>query len=92
MLPDRFAVALLVLAVDEDSTAYRVGYVVGRIAVIAAIVALVVFLVRRSSQRRAAAGSPQAPATPPPGWHPDPQGQARLRWWDGTRWTEHTAD
>ncbi|MBA2283108.1 MAG: DUF2510 domain-containing protein [Acidimicrobiia bacterium] len=27
----------------------------------------------------------------PPGWHPDPAGRARLRWWDGTRWTEHTA-
>jgi Protein of unknown function (DUF2510) len=25
----------------------------------------------------------------PPGWHPDPSGQHRLRWWDGTRWTEH---
>jgi hypothetical protein len=26
----------------------------------------------------------------PPGWHPDPSGQNVLRWWDGTRWTEHT--
>ena len=23
----------------------------------------------------------------PPGWHPDPYGQAQLRWWDGTQWT-----
>jgi uncharacterized RDD family membrane protein YckC len=34
--------------------------------------------------------------TSQPGWHPDPvppqYGQApRLRYWDGTRWTEHTA-
>jgi uncharacterized RDD family membrane protein YckC len=34
--------------------------------------------------------------TSQPGWHPDPvppqQGQpAQLRYWDGTRWTEHTA-
>ena len=34
--------------------------------------------------------------TSTPGWHPDPvppqQGQpAQLRYWDGTRWTEHTA-
>lgn len=31
-----------------------------------------------------------------PGWHPDPAPQQpgqppQLRWWDGTRWTEHTA-
>ncbi len=26
----------------------------------------------------------------PPGWHPDPQGQHQLRWWDGLRWTEQT--
>jgi hypothetical protein len=27
----------------------------------------------------------------PPAWHPDPHGQARLRWWDGTKWTTHTS-
>lgn len=26
--------------------------------------------------------------TTPPGWYPDAQGTTR--WWDGTRWTEHT--
>ncbi len=31
---------------------------------------------------------PAAPA----GWHPDPWGQKRLRYWDGTQWTGHTAD
>jgi membrane protease YdiL (CAAX protease family) len=38
-------------------------------------------------------GAPQAasPAQAPPGWHPDPSGANRWRWWDGTRWTEHVS-
>jgi uncharacterized RDD family membrane protein YckC len=43
------------------------------------------------------AAAPSAP--PPPGptaapanWYPDPGGEKRLRWWDGQRWTDHTAD
>ena len=28
----------------------------------------------------------------PPGWYHDPWQQAPMRWWDGSRWTEHTAD
>lgn len=31
------------------------------------------------------------PAAPPAGWHPDPQGLPQQRYWDGSRWTEHTA-
>jgi len=27
----------------------------------------------------------------PAGWYGDPQGQARLRWWDGSNWTDHTS-
>lgn len=26
------------------------------------------------------------------GWHPDPHQQARLRYWDGSQWTEHTSE
>ncbi|MEA2411956.1 MAG: hypothetical protein QOC77_2517, partial [Thermoleophilaceae bacterium] len=44
-------------------------------------------------------GPPVASSAPPPGagggqkadWYPDPQGQARLRYWDGQRWTDHTS-
>jgi hypothetical protein len=27
---------------------------------------------------------------PPANWYPDPKGEAELRYWDGTQWTEHT--
>ena len=33
---------------------------------------------------------PGPPPLAPPGWHPDPAGRYRLRWWDGAAWTEHT--
>ena len=45
----------------------------------------------------APAGQPAFGAPPPPqgaqpaAWYPDPHGQARLRYWDGERWTEHTS-
>ena len=28
---------------------------------------------------------------PPAGWYPDPQGEARLRYWDGSGWTGQTS-
>ena len=57
-----------------------------------------------ASPARSIAGPPPpgvAPAPPPPppeqvepvrpaGWYPDPQGEGQ-RYWDGTKWTEHTA-
>lgn len=29
---------------------------------------------------------------PAEGWYPDPRDDRRLRWWDGARWTAHTAE
>jgi hypothetical protein len=42
-------------------------------------------------QPAAAMGYPMT-GTAPPGWLPDPSGQHRFRWWDGTMWTEHVSD
>lgn len=28
----------------------------------------------------------------PAAWHPDPAGSGRMRWWDGTQWTDHYQD
>jgi len=46
-----------------------------------------------SGEGSAAEGSGTSPSAPQPpaAWYADPYGQARLRWWDGGRWTEHTA-
>ena len=35
---------------------------------------------------------PGAAPMSPPAWHPDPHGQHRLRYWDGSTWTDHTWD
>jgi hypothetical protein len=51
-----------------------------------------------SQQARLARGMPPKKATPgstgagaPADWYPDPAGNARLRYWNGEKWTEHTA-
>ena len=31
------------------------------------------------------------PAMAPAGWYPETSGQGGFRWWDGSRWTEHTS-
>lgn len=45
-----------------------------------------------------AAAAPAQQAAPASGgaakadWYPDPRGEKRLRYWDGSQWTDHTAD
>ena len=35
---------------------------------------------------------PQPPASPAPGWYPDPDGSPRQRYWDGNAWTQSYQD
>lgn len=51
---------------------------------------LLVGVTRRGRARRAAQRT-VATATPA-NWFPDPQGEHRLRYWDGGTWTDNTAD
>src|SRR4051794_22584429 len=46
-----------------------------------------------------AAAAPEAQSAPAAAggaakadWYPDPRGEKRLRYWDGSQWTDHTAD
>jgi Protein of unknown function (DUF2510) len=48
-----------------------------------------------AAQQPAAASAPaqaDAPAGAKADWYPDPRGEKRLRYWDGSQWTDHTAD
>ena len=74
----------MLFAVDEHSSAYKAGQVVGEILVFGAIAFGIFLLIRRAS--RGGAGSTK-PGLAPPGWYPDPEGDAQ-RWWDGERWTD----
>jgi hypothetical protein len=38
------------------------------------------------------AGAPQQVSQVPASWLADPSGRHQLRYWDGTRWTEHVSD
>jgi Protein of unknown function (DUF2510) len=49
-----------------------------------------------AQQPAAGAGAAPAQSDAPAGakadWYPDPRGEKRLRYWDGSQWTDHTAD
>ena len=40
----------------------------------------------------AGAAAPAGGAAAKADWYPDPRGEKRLRYWDGSQWTDHTAD
>jgi hypothetical protein len=96
--------AVVPLAIDAFDVVRLVGYVVVPV-IIGGIILLIARRQDRSKGAGAATASmpanPFAPAsalTPapvqasaPPGWYDDPWRQTRLRYWDGTAWTGHTA-
>jgi hypothetical protein len=89
---------------DEGSAAYNMGYLIGRLTILALLVVVIAAVIRwirrrsearrRAEARRAPARSPQVPPgatpAPQPGWYADPTGVATSRWWDGVQWTDHT--
>jgi hypothetical protein len=51
------------------------------------------FQPQASTQPAPQAGpAPQGTSLPPAAWQPDPTGRHQLRYWDGSRWTDHVAD
>jgi hypothetical protein len=53
---------------------------------------LIVGSTRRGRVRRAEFVRAATSGLPPPQWAPDPLGERRLRYWDGSGWTDHVAD
>jgi hypothetical protein len=98
--------AVAPLALTAFDIGRLVGYVVVPV-IIGAIILVIARRQDRSKGPAAATasmrGNPFAPASasaqtpappqagPPPDWYDDPWRQARLRYWDGTAWTGHTA-
>jgi hypothetical protein len=84
--------------VDSDGlgNAWKVGAAGAATALVGALTALIPMLAGRGEQSAELAflphGGVEAPSTggPVAGWYPDPADQARLRFWDGLEWTEHT--
>jgi len=73
---------------SSDINAAAVGSVLSAVIFIA-----LTWRVRGSGEVRpmpvSVPAAPLVPIVPPPGWFPDPVGQASYRWWDGRAWTHH---
>jgi len=86
--------ALPSLLATVADVGFNIWFSIGRwvIGAIVAIVVLLIYTRRKGNDPRASLTRPLPPAGAPAAWHPDPYGKTRLRYWDGVRWTEHTAD
>jgi hypothetical protein len=74
----------------------RVGWLVvtgiGWLVVIVGAAMLIIGSTRRGRVERAAIRASTPSPLPSARWSADPLGQHRLRYWDGSRWTDHVAD
>ncbi len=61
------------------------------LAALGILLALAIIIPAVQKSNRQAREQQARAALPPAGWHPDPRGEATLRWWDGGAWTEHTS-
>lgn len=78
-----------------DSGAWLGVSAFGLFVVAALLTSVLAAAVAQSTTGPPAAAAPppvQAQAAPAPaaGWYPDPTGQARERWWDGSQWSDQT--
>ena len=72
----------------DRNRAIAIGFLVIGVALLAiAVILWLSTLSKRSNSRHVGVASPQANATSPPSWSPDPSGRHQLRWWDGSKWT-----
>jgi hypothetical protein len=74
------------------STAYDIGRAVGYVIVPVIIGAIILFIARSQNRSTTPGAATVRAAAAPAGWYDDPWRQARLRYWDGTAWTGHTAE
>jgi hypothetical protein len=72
---------------DGNGTSLSYGASIGLLAALVAVVGAVVVAVTRRGQ---AETLPNRPTSAPAGWYPDTAVGVQ-RYWDGQRWTEHTA-
>jgi hypothetical protein len=81
-------VVLRVVVVPYGSFHYlRAGGFVGLVGGVLLLVVGMVALSAGQQARRPAAVAAVVSQVAPPGWYPDPSGQARERYWDGQVWT-----